>query len=127
VAYVAGAIQQKFPPVGLGAINALLVVACPEGAADAPPFDVPGMAAESWPVACRRTGWLDADVAAVLPRVAVTKILQMALVKFLAARDPTDGPDGQWRQEILPGSCVDAVEDQGMQVGVWHGASHLWN
>jgi WD40 repeat protein len=43
--YVAGATQQKFPPVGLGAINVLLVVACPQDAADAPPFDVPGAAA----------------------------------------------------------------------------------
>jgi WD40 repeat protein len=42
--YVAGATQQKFPPVGLGAINVLLVVASPKGAADAPPFDVSGVA-----------------------------------------------------------------------------------
>jgi hypothetical protein len=43
--YVAGATHQKFPPVGLGAINVLLVVASPTAASDAPPFDIPGAVA----------------------------------------------------------------------------------
>jgi hypothetical protein len=38
--YVAGATHQKFPPVGLGALKVLLVVASPTDAADAPPFAI---------------------------------------------------------------------------------------
>jgi hypothetical protein len=38
--YVGSATHQKFPPVGLGQIQVLLVVASPTGADDAPEFDV---------------------------------------------------------------------------------------